>query len=57
MQSFAYSLAREVERDWVQALKEDDPIDVLKFTHLSGKAIWSRGKVITIKPSKLKIQF
>ena len=57
MQSFAYSLAREVDREWVQALKEDDPIDVLKFTHLSGKAIWSRGKVITIKPSKLKIQF
>ena len=38
-------------------VKEGDPIDVLKFTHLSGKAIWSRGKVTVIKPTKFKIQF
>jgi len=30
---------------------------VLKFSHLSGKATWSRGKVIAIKPNKLKIEF
>lgn len=38
-------------------LKEGDLVDVLKQTHLSGKASWSRGKVITIKPSKIKIEY
>ena len=32
-------------------------IDVLKFSHLSGKATWSRGKILTIKQTKLKIEF
>ena len=38
-------------------LKEGDLLDVLKFTHLSGKATWSRGKILTIKPTKFKIEF
>lgn len=32
-------------------------LDVLKFSHLSGKAAWSRGKVVLLKPSKLKVEF
>lgn len=30
---------------------------MLKYTHLSGKATWSRGKVQNIKPTKLKVAF
>lgn len=32
-------------------------MDVLKQTHLSGKASWSRGKVIGAKPTKLKVEY
>ncbi len=32
-------------------------LDVLKFSQLSGKATWSRGKVLLVKPNKLKIEF
>jgi hypothetical protein len=39
----------------VEELKEDDLVDVLKVSNLSSKAAWSRGKVILIKPSKIKI--
>ena len=38
-------------------LKEGDFVDVLKQTHLSGKASWSRGKVLTVKPTKWKIEY
>lgn len=32
-------------------------IDVLKLSHLSGKATWSRGKILLVKSSKLKIEY
>lgn len=56
-QTFAHNYNKEIDRLWVEDLKEGDFIDVLKQTHLSGKATWSRGKVVTIKPTKLKIEY
>ena len=38
-------------------LREGDMVDVLKQTHLSGKASWSRGKVLALKPTKIKIEY
>jgi hypothetical protein len=32
-------------------------VDVLKQTHLSGKASWSRGRVTAVKPSKIKVEY
>jgi hypothetical protein len=55
--SFAHQYVKEADRSWVDQLQEGDPLDVLKFSHLTGKATWSRGKIIQIKPSKFKIEF
>jgi hypothetical protein len=57
MQSFAHNYVKETDRGWVDSLKEGDLVDVLKFSHLSGKATWSRGKVAVIKPTKFRIEF
>lgn len=55
--SFAHQYVKEDNRQWLEQLQETDFIDVLKFSHLSGKAVWSRGKIITIKPKKMTIEF
>ena len=57
MQSFASHYIKDIDRSWVDELSEGDFLDVLKFSHLSGKAAWSRGKILTVKPNKFKIEF
>jgi hypothetical protein len=42
---------------WAEDLKEGDLVDILKFTHISGKACWSRGKIKAVKSTKFKIEF
>ena len=56
-QTFAHNYIKEADKEWAEELQEGDFVDILKFTHISGKACWSRGKIVGVKPTKFKIEF